>query len=586
MLAPTSADAAKRLIRRYTVAGVILGMVFPLCAWTVDIATRQAGWTLTSLWRAHLINPLHWIIDLSPLALGILAHEVGKRRAMEIAVRETEARYRAEQQQVEAALRESEERFRQLAENIQQVFWLIEPRTNRILYVSPAYEALWGRTCESHYARPESFLEGIHPDDRERVVASLPKRALGAYAEEYRVVRPDGSWRWIRSRAFPIQDETGEVYRIAGISEDITERKQAEAALQDTNTKLRAGLAELERRSFEITSLGEMGELLHACQTTTEAYGVISHLIQQLFPGEVGRLYMISASRNVVETTAAWGSAPSDEAVFTPADCWALRRGHLHQVESDAAVPVCQHVPVPYPTAFVCVPLIAQGEALGLLHLRYTSPSLTPDSRPATHFTPAQVQLAQAAADSISLALANLRLRESLRNQSIRDPLTGLFNRRYMQESLEREIHRANRDQTPIGVVMIDLDHFKNFNDTFGHPAGDALLRELAHLLQSHVRGEDIACRYGGEEFALILPHTSLDVTWQRAELLREKFKNLQPLHDGQVLGSITLSVGVAVYPAHGADGEAVLQAADSALYRAKHSGRDRAVTAPLRSQA
>jgi diguanylate cyclase (GGDEF)-like protein len=186
----------------------------------------------------------------------------------------------------------------------------------------------------------------------------------------------------------------------------------------------------------------------------------------------------------------------------------------------------------------------------------------------------------------MALALANLRLRESLRNQSIRDPLTGLFNRRYMQESLEREIHRANRDQSPIGVVMIDLDHFKNFNDTFGHPAGDALLRALAHLLQSHVRGEDIACRYGGEEFALILPHTSLDVTWQRAELLREKFKHLQPLHDGQVLGSITLSVGVAVYPAHGANGEAVLQAADSALYRAKHSGRDRAVTAPLRSQA
>jgi len=566
MRASVSASQATKLIRRHVLAGVILGMVFPLSAWTVDIATRQANWTLTSLWQAHLDNPLYWIIDLAPLGFGVAAYELGKRRAAEI------------------ALRESEERFQQLVENIQQVFWMREAQTNQILYISLAYEAVWGRSRTSLYEDSQSFLEGVHPDDREGVRRARAQPAEQSFEIEYRVIHLDGTTRWLRSHSFPIYDERGQVYRIAGIAEDITERKQAETALQETNARLGAGLAELERRTREISSLSEMGELLQACQTTVEAYSVIGKLIQQLFPDEIGRLYMISASRNLVEAIAAWGPIPDDEVVFTPDDCWALRRGHLHRVEPNAATPVCRHVVTPPPAAFVCVPLIAQGEALGLLHIRRVSAVQANGEQPGHHFTEARLQLAQTAADSIALALANLKLRESLRNQSIRDPLTGLFNRRYMQESLEREVHRANRDHSPIGVIMIDLDHFKHFNDTFGHLAGDALLRELAHLIQAHIRGEDIACRYGGEEFALILPHTSLDVTWQRAELVREKVKHLQPQHDGQVLGPVTLSVGVAVYPAHGPSGEAVLQAADSALYRAKHSGRDRAVTAPLRS--
>lgn len=195
--------------------------------------------------------------------------------------------------------------------------------------------------------------------------------------------------------------------------------------------------------------------------------------------------------------------------------------------------------------------------------------------------TQTKQQLAVTVAEHIALSLANLKLRETLQNQSIRDPLTGLFNRRYLEESLEREVNRAQRKQQTLGIIMLDVDHFKRFNDTFGHEAGDAVLRKLGQFLHTHIRVSDIACRYGGEELTLILPEASLDVTHQRAEQIREGVKHLQVQHRHQPLDAITLSLGVACFPQHGLTGEAVMQAADAALYRAKKEGRDAVRVAP-----
>jgi diguanylate cyclase (GGDEF)-like protein len=192
--------------------------------------------------------------------------------------------------------------------------------------------------------------------------------------------------------------------------------------------------------------------------------------------------------------------------------------------------------------------------------------------------TETKQRLAVTAAGHIALALANLRLRETLRMQSIRDPLTGLFNRRYMEESLARELRRAARNQRKLGAIMLDLDHFKRFNDTFGHEAGDALLRELGGFLRTRTRREDIACRYGGEEFVVILPEASIEATRQRAERLREEFKHLNVQHRGRSLGAVTLSLGVAVFPEHASTVEDIMRSADRALYRAKAEGRDRVV--------
>jgi diguanylate cyclase (GGDEF)-like protein len=178
------------------------------------------------------------------------------------------------------------------------------------------------------------------------------------------------------------------------------------------------------------------------------------------------------------------------------------------------------------------------------------------------------------------MALSNLKLHETLRSQSIRDPLTGLFNRRFMEESLELELRRAVRNQRPLSVIMLDLDGFKRFNDSHGHDAGDALLRELGALLQGNIRAEDIACRYGGEEFTLIMPEGSAEIAAQRAELLRAAIKKLEVEHRGRTLGSVTASLGVAVFPEHGRTRDALLEAADAALYLSKGAGGDKVTLA------
>ena len=182
--------------------------------------------------------------------------------------------------------------------------------------------------------------------------------------------------------------------------------------------------------------------------------------------------------------------------------------------------------------------------------------------------------------EHIAMALSNLRLHETLRSQSIRDPLTGLFNRRFMEESLELELRRASRNQRPLGMIMIDLDHFKYFNDNFGHEAGDLLLKELGALLRGNIRAEDIACRYGGEEFTLILPEGNCQVTRQRAEFFQDAIQRLDIHYRGQSLGRITASMGVAVFPEHARTGQTLMECADKALYRSKNAGRDRVTMA------
>jgi len=187
-----------------------------------------------------------------------------------------------------------------------------------------------------------------------------------------------------------------------------------------------------------------------------------------------------------------------------------------------------------------------------------------------------QQDLAQIAAQTRQLSQSEARLRE----QSVRDALTGLFNRRYLEETLARELGRAERAHGSLGLLLLDIDHFKRINDTYGHAAGDQVLRELGSLLKTSVRGSDIACRYGGEEFVLLLPEATRETTRQRAETIRAATSRMAVSDQGRTLAPITLSVGAAAYPADGADADALLQRADDALYRAKREGRDRVALA------
>ncbi|PYM59643.1 MAG: GGDEF domain-containing protein, partial [Candidatus Rokuibacteriota bacterium] len=234
----------------------------------------------------------------------------------------------------------------------------------------------------------------------------------------------------------------------------------------------------------------------------------------------------------------------------------------------------------PLPTAYLCVPLAAQGETLGVLHL--TARLAAPEESTAERrgISESRQRLAVTVAEQFALALANLRLRETLRTQSVRDPLTALFNRRYMEETLEREIRRAERERRPLSVVMLDVDRFKNFNDSFGHEAGDAVLSALGGLLRGVCRAADVACRYGGEEFVLILPAAPLSDARRRADEIRAAIRELHVTHEGRPLGPVRCSMGVSAFPEHGATVVNLLRAADAALYRAKREGRDQVVVA------
>lgn len=367
---------------------------------------------------------------------------------------------------------------------------------------------------------------------------------------------------------------------LALLRQDLRERKQVEERLRQSNEELVLRLNELEQRDREHGALTKLSNYLKSCISSDEACTVITSFGPRLLPSDVGTLYRINSPGGYLERIAGWGEVQPEEKLFTVQDCWALRRGQLHWADAVGSGLLCQHVTGAAEPIFpyMCIPLIAHGETVGLLFLKGLRPA---SNTPAGSVEPeSKLQLATALGEEISVALANLKLRDTLRQQTLRDPLTGLYNRRFLEEYLVHERVRATRKNRPLSVIMLDVDHFKRVNDTFGHDAGDAVLRRLGLVLQGHVRGSDIACRIGGEEFALLLPEASLTIAYQRAERILDTVRHMQIKHRGQVLGAITVSLGVAAFPKHGETPEALIRAADQALYQAKQGGRNKLASA------
>ncbi len=449
-------------------------------------------------------------------------------------------------------------------------------REGRIVRFNRACELLSGYSFQE--VRGKHIWE-ILTDEAAPTRSRVKRELAGDYPsthESYWITR-SGERRLISWSTTALLDDNNTVEHLIATGVDVTERRQAEKGLQDANKKLATWVDDLEERGREMGLLSEMSELLQNCEDFEEAYAVSARYIQKLFPFDHGALCLTSASRDMVEAVEMWGDPAPTERVFTPSDCWALRRGRPHLVNDPQPGLMCAHVLRPQSANYLCVPMMARSEALGILHLRHAGETGQQGAlwQPSNEH---KQQLAVAVADQIGMALANLRLRETLRNMAIRDPLTGLFNRRYMEESLERELRRADRRKTTVGVIMFDIDHFKDFNDIYGHDGGDALLRELGSFVKTRTRGEDIACRYGGEEFVYVLPESSLVDTQNRAEQLRQEMKQIKVYHLGKALNNISISLGVCAFPEHGLTAETILKTADTALYRAKNEGRDRVV--------
>lgn len=462
----------------------------------------------------------------------------------------------------EEALRESESRFRQVTENIREVFFLVNTQLTRTFYISPGYAEIWGRSCESLYQDPHSFVDAIHVDDRERAIQAIaPHGTVIPCDVEYRIVRPDGTVRWIRARAFPIRDQSGDIVRFAGIAEDFTERKRA-------MDQLASQAQVLEQSNHRLSLLGEMTGLLQTVVRVEEAAAVVGACVAQVHLGAGGAIYLFRESRNSLDLLARWGDRKLPDTVV-PDECWALRRGQPYRLPGTQPGLPCKHVQlVDGASGYSCLPMMAESGVLGLLHIVFGDDASANDE--------ADTLFAQRMSEQLGLALANFRLREALRVEAMEDALTGLFNRRFLEITLTREFARAERDKTNVAVVMLDVDHFKRFNDAHGHGAGDIVLRQLGQVLTTSCRATDLASRFGGEEFALVVPRIAEEEMTAFAERLLGKIHGMRVVADGVVLPKLTVSIGIAFFPDHGKEAAEVIHAADQALYAAKQAGRDR----------
>ena len=527
-------------------------------------------------------DPILGIGMLLILVFALVLYVVVKRRTLRL-----------------SAAADGDSQFRSLAEAIPLIVWTAGPDglTN---YINQRWYEMTG-TAQGE-CLGDSWADFVHPDD---LAVCWQKwndclHSGETFEIEYRLRDKAGRYRWFINRAIPLRAASGAIKQWFGSCTDIDDQmrnqqlleeqiKERTSELFDANMKLKDEMCEkdlarkqldqqneqmmrdLTERSTRATVLAKMGEVLQSCVCQEEILKAAVGFAPKIF-SSCGALALFQ-QREHLDVVSSWSNCLVPFPSFERGDCWALRTGHSHFVPAGDNTARCVHAEG-VNQSYVCIPIIAQGETLGILHFQATAahPKLGE----------ADLPLKNTFAGQIGLSIANIRLREALRSQSIIDALTGLFNRRYLEEILEREVRRATRSEQPVGVMMLDLDHFKNFNDTYGHEAGDAVLRESAAFLKRSVRAEDIVCRFGGEEFVVILPLADTTSTQARAERIRSKLHELVVLHEGKSVGSVTVSVGVAALPAHGESSKALLEAADAALYRAKREGRDRVVLADL----
>jgi diguanylate cyclase (GGDEF)-like protein/PAS domain S-box-containing protein len=489
--------------------------------------------------------------------------------------------------------------FRTLAEAVPEIMWTADPDGGDD-YFNRKWFDYTGLTLEQ--SRGTGWTVAVHPDDLSPCLAKWEDalRTGKAYDVEYRLRGKDGSFRWFFSRGNPIRGPKGEVVKWFGTCTDIESQKHNQQILEqqilertmqlaDANTLLQKEMLEkdsarnqldqqndrmmreLEERSERATMLAKMGELLQSCTSRDEVFAAALGYGPKIFPAARGAVALLNVARNLTEVIGSWTECQLPALEFEPTACWALRTGHPHLVLAGDATAPCAHAGGMKNT-YLCIPILAQGETLGIVHFQARDEAPELDA--------SELSFKTTFAGQVGLSIANIRLREALRTQSVRDPLTGLYNRRYLEEVLEREVRRASRAAQSLGVLMIDLDHFKTFNDTYGHDAGDAVLRETGASLTKGIRAEDFVCRFGGEEFVVILPTADLEASRARGERLRSKMRELTIMYQGKSLGIVTISVGVASFPQHGTSPKELMAAADAALYEAKRGGRDQVAVA------
>jgi diguanylate cyclase (GGDEF)-like protein/PAS domain S-box-containing protein len=478
-----------------------------------------------------------------------------------------------EMQRLNEALAEGRERYAlaQRAAHIVSLDWNID--TNRLQW-SDEIESMFGFPPGGFARTYEAFLACVHPEDRaavELAVRSAMKKDHH-YHIEHRIVWPNGNVRWVAETGDVVRGRGNRAVRMIGIIQDITDRRRAEEALRQSHEQLATSLAALQIHTRDLTQLNEMNELLQSCLGEEEIHRVFGHMAHTLELGGGGMLAMARESGEGLRTVAAWGNTDGMDTEFAPDACWGIRRGQAYEPTLTTPGLYCAHYPADGSFLNLCQPLVLHGETLGLISIRAGS-----DIDKAAWLR--LRQLCVTLGEALKLALTNIRLREALREQATRDPLTGLFNRRYLDETLPRELHACLRDDQPLALAILDIDHFKRYNDTWGHEAGDQVLIEVSRILREHLRASDIACRFGGEELLAVMPRAELHEARERLSRIANLVRDAEIHTHDRPLPAVTFSAGIALAPLHGENPDALLRAADQALYAAKQAGRDRVFT-------
>jgi diguanylate cyclase (GGDEF)-like protein/PAS domain S-box-containing protein len=581
----------KKTTGRKIVSALVMGSAIPIMHYT-------------GMWAASF-RPSDSLVDHSHAAsissIGITAIAVSSLLALTLVIVTAFLdRLLSAQKAVAEAAGKGEKYFRTMADAIPQIIWTALPNGELDFYN--------GRWSDYTGKNPQQggdwgWDEVVHPDDlqawRQKWHQAL--QTGEDFDIEYRLMRfSDKQYRWHIGRAVSLHDSQRQIVKWFGSCTDIEDQKRNQQSLEE-EVRLRTQavveskallteemnqrertqreldeqtqklVRELTDRSRVNALLAKMGDLLQSCTNMKEALSIVLGFAPKVFSNLSGAVILLNSSKSLLEVVGTWADCQLSFAVFEPDSCWALRTGHRYEVLAGDQSMTCAHA-TSVTGSYVCIPIQAQGEALGLIHFQATD-----DIR---EISASELSLAGSFAEQTGLSIANIRLREALRSQSIRDALTGLFNRRYLEETLEREIYRTVRANQALSVTMLDVDHFKSFNDTFGHAAGDAVLHEIGVFLLRNTRADDIACRYGGEEFVLIMPNADAEATRLRIEQIRLGAKELRIAYGGKALGPITISAGIAAIPAHGSSPKQIMMAADAALYQAKKAGRDRVLVA------
>ncbi|MEH2120896.1 diguanylate cyclase [Nostoc sp.] len=477
---------------------------------------------------------------------------------------------------VEAIARYQEDtRELQCRQQIQQLFLdqgpfgaYIKDEQSRVLYYNQElqsrfslYPQEWmGKTNSEFFPDPQ---EGRQIMENDQIVLKTlrPLKLI----EEVKMPGNDQPCYWL-SFKFPFNDYATGAWRIGGISIDITESIETQRSLTELNRQLEEKKLELEAKKRQLIYLSDMADMLYSCESEDEVYQVVALTCSQLFPNMSGCINIIANSKNYLQMNRTWGTERSSKEVFSLSDCWALRRGKLNLFSPSLGNGelICNHLIPPVSGAHLCVPFYGQNEVIGILHV-HALEEISPESQ----------QLAEIIARILGFALNNLLIKQRLTYDNLRDGMTQLFKQSYMQTITEQRLAEANRSGQPLSVIFLDIDNFKSYNSRYGHVTANIVLQELAKLLLKSIRSFDIACRWGGEEFVIVMPNMTLETLRKRVEQLRVDVEQMQLKDGDQILKSITASFGIAVSEP-GITVKDFLNRANQAMLEAKLTGKNR----------